>query len=68
MAIQQTDKCSSQVYSWGNANAAGTVPFYFDQWTEFPKSALIPAATAESAIREWLASGKLAKNVHWVQD
>jgi len=58
----------SQLCALGNPDLDGVAPFYFEQWTEFPKSALIPAAVAEAAIREWLASGDLTNSVHWVNE
>ncbi len=54
--------------SIGNKEAGGVEAFYFDQWTEIPKSWLIPEEKALPAIEEWFETGKLSDRIEWGAD
>lgn len=54
--------------STGNKDADGVEAFYFDQWTEIPKSWLIPKEKALPAIEEWFEAGELSDRIEWSSD
>jgi hypothetical protein len=57
-------------FSWaiGDPAATGTLWVYFPVDTEVSRKRLVPRATARQAVREWLASRRLAGELTWTDD
>lgn len=47
-------------------NLEDTIVFYcYDEWSEFPSSALIPMEVARSVMKEFVKTGKLSDEIDW---
>jgi hypothetical protein len=57
-------------FSWavGNLTADGTIWVYFPADTEVSRKCLVPRATAQQALREWLELGRLGGEIAWTDD
>lgn len=54
------------VGSKSKKNQTKTVVFYwYDEWSEFPQSYLIPYEEAKKTVKEFALTGALAKHIEW---
>ena len=55
----------SFLYSLGDEQLEGTVPFFFGQWSELSRKYLISKDDALEAVRVWYEEGVLTDAIRW---